>query len=162
MDESISWDEYCFGQIPRIKVKSKDPSTKVGCLIVGTDYGTVATGFNGFPRGVKDKISEVPDRYERPKKYLYTVHAERNAIFAAAKDGHALKGCRLYIEWYPCADCMQGIIQSGIVEVVVNTASESFNDPVLKERWKDHMEASLEMAEEAGVVIRHVNVPVDD
>lgn len=156
---SMSWDEYFFGMINQIKAKSKDPSTKVGCIIVAPDHSPVSMGFNGFPRGVRDKVSEVPERYERPKKYLFTVHGERNAIYAAAKKGAALNGCRLYIEWYPCADCMQGIIQSGIVEVVVNSASTSFNDSALYERWKDHIEAGQEMAQEAGVVLRCVNVP---
>ena len=158
MTESISWDEYFFDMLPQIRKKSKDPSTQVGCIIVAPDHSPVSMGFNGFPRGVQDKIAEVPQRYERPTKYLYTVHAERNAIFAAAKKGVALDGCHLYLEWYPCADCMQGIIQVGIVEVVINASTPFFNDPVLYERWKDHIEASKAMAAEAGVIIRVVHI----
>ena len=162
MEESISWDEYFFGMIPSIRKKSKDPSTKVGCVIVAPDHSPVSMGFNGFARGVRDKLSEVPERYERPLKYLYTAHAEANAVYAAAKKGSSLSGCRLYIEWYPCATCMLAIIQSGIVEVVVNSASPYFNDVELAARWKETHDAAKNMAKEAGVVIRCVNVPVAD
>jgi dCMP deaminase len=141
-----------------IKQKSKDPSTKVGCVIAGPDHGFISAGFNGFARGVKDNPQEVPERYERNSKLLYTVHAENNAIFAAGKRGVALDGSIIYMDWYPCAHCMQGIIQTGIKEIVINRNSESYKNTDLLERWKDHIQASKNMANEAGVVIRYVDI----
>lgn len=154
----MNWDEYFFSLIAAIKRKSKDPSTQVGCVIAGVEHEFISAGFNGFARGVKDNPSEVPERYERSKKLLYTVHAEENAILAAAKKGTALDGSVLYIDWYPCAHCMDSIIQVGIKEVVINRSSESYNNAALLERWKDHIEISKTKANEAGVVIRYVDL----
>jgi dCMP deaminase len=75
----------------------------------------VAHGWNGFPRGVDDDVDE---RHERPAKYLWTEHAERNAIYNAAAIGAATAGCTMYLPWYPCTGCARAIIQSGISEVV--------------------------------------------
>lgn len=155
----MDWDEYFFDIIKKIEKKSKDPSTRVGCVIVTPEHEIVTTGFNGFPRGVEDDVhglnkEKVIKRYERPLKYLFTEHSERNAIYAAARRGCALDGCTIYVEWNPCADCMRAIIQSGIVEVVLNGRSESFNNQELYKRWADHIDASRTMAEEAGIRIR--------
>lgn len=149
----MDWETYFFDIISSLKAKSKDPSTKVGCVISSKDNDTVATGFNGFPRGVEDSIDIVPDRYERPKKYSYIEHAERNAIYSAAKRGISLDGCKLFLEWYPCCECMRAIIQSGIKEVVINGDSKDFNNEELIKRWKDSVEISLVMAKEAGIKI---------
>ena len=100
---------------------------------------------------------QYPERYERSQKLLFTEHSERNAIYTAAKRGVPLQGCRIYLEWYPCADCMRAIIQSGIVEIVINSSSSFYNDLSLYERWKDHIECSKIMAQEAGVSIRCVD-----
>ena len=150
----MNWDEYFFDIILSISKKSKDPSTTVGCLIVSSNNEIVSSGFNGFPRGVKDGPTKVPDRYERSQKLLFTEHAERNAIYAAARRGIPLEGCRIYIEWHPCADCMRAIIQTGIKEVIMNGRSDSFNDEALQERWNEHIQVSEIMAKEAGVKIR--------
>ena len=152
--ERLGWDEYFFNLIREIARKSKDPSTQVGCIIVSPENEFVSAGFNGFPRGVRDNIEEVPERYERSKKLLYTEHAERNAIYTAARRGTALDGCKMYVEWHPCADCMRGIIQTGIKEVVLNGRSEAFNNKKLQERWKDSIEAAAQMAEERHLQVR--------
>ena len=76
----MNWDQYFFDIVNVVKEKSKDRSTKVGAIIVGPDQGVRSTGFNGFPRGVNDNVDA---RHERPAKYLYTEHAERNAIYNA-------------------------------------------------------------------------------
>ena len=86
----IDWDNYFISISSEVSKKSKDPSTKVGAVIVGRNNGIVSTGFNGFPIGVYDKTDNngggfIEDRYERPAKYKYTVHADANAICLAAK-----------------------------------------------------------------------------
>jgi dCMP deaminase len=150
----MEWDEYAFNLIGEIKKKSKDPSTKTGCLILNRDHKFVSAGFNGFPRGIEDDIKIVPERYETPAKYLWTEHAERNAIYGA--DG-SLKDCIIYVPWWPCADCARGIIQSGISEVVLDGDSPEFNDEALKARWKDQHDVSKIMFEESGVMVRVFN-----
>jgi dCMP deaminase len=125
--------------------KSKDTSTKVGCVIVGPDNEVRGVGFNGMPRGVDD---DVDARHERPVKYMWFEHAERNAIYNCARAGTATNGCRLYVNSLPpCADCARAIIQAGIVEVVL--ASLDYPD-----RWAESCQTALMMLSEAGLVVR--------
>ncbi len=79
--DELSWDELFILQATLIAQKSKDPSTKVGCVIVNDDNVILSTGFNGFPRGIEE---DWKDRWKRPEKYHWVEHAERNAIFNAA------------------------------------------------------------------------------
>ena len=96
---------------------SKESGRRVGAVIVGPDKEIRSTGFNGFPRGVRD---DIPERHSRETgaKYLWSSHAERNAIYNAARIGVSVKGCVMYVPWYPCVECAKAIIQSGICEVV--------------------------------------------
>ncbi len=109
------WDAYFLQIAEVVKLRSKDPNTQIGAVVVDEDNQIVATGYNGFPRGAQDVI----ERFERPMKYDYFEHAERNAIYAAARRGAALKGCRLYLSGphFSCLDCTRAIIQTGIKEV---------------------------------------------
>jgi len=113
----MTWDELFILQATVIAQKSKDPSTKVGCVIVGDDNAILSMGFNGFPRGVDEHN---PARWKRPEKYNWVEHAERNAIYNAARHGINLSGSRAYLNWEPkpCADCTRALIQAGIKEIV--------------------------------------------
>jgi dCMP deaminase len=137
----MGWFGYFKKIMDAVKTKSKDRSVQVPCLIVDDDHSIVSTGYNGFPRGVNDNIDA---RHERPIKYRYTEHAERNAIYNAAR--RLLKGKTLLIAAMPCTDCMRGIIQSGIAKVVVYS-------PYVNERWYDDALISYQMAIEAGVIL---------
>lgn len=127
---------------------SKDRSRKVGSIIVDDRQVMIASGWNGFPRGVDDNIVE---RHERPLKYKYTEHAERNAIYNAAANGHSTRGCTMYLMWYPCCDCARAIIQSGIINVVC--VEPDWNDPT----YKDDFYITKEMLDEAGVNVQFIN-----
>lgn len=104
-------------QADRVSKESKDRSTKVGCVIISSDGQILSTGWNGFPRGVDDD-DEL--KHMRPAKYEWTEHAERNAIYNAAREGIKIKGGTAYLNWepYPCVECMRGLHQSGIVRIV--------------------------------------------
>lgn len=117
----MNWHKYYLDLLDPIAAKSKDPNTKLGCVIVGPDHEIRSTGYNSFPRGITD---DMPERLERPEKYLWIEHAERNAIYNAARCGTALKGCCLYIGILPCMDCARGIIQAGITEVIFDAAKQ--------------------------------------
>jgi len=108
-------------------------------------------GYNGFPRGVND---DVQDRHERPRKYLFTEHGERNAIYSAALNGVSLKGATIYLSGggLPCADCGRAIIQAGIVAVVCR--DRPFEG---KGDWEVSMQASQTMFDEAGVRVIRLN-----
>ena len=109
------WNTYFINMLENISLRSKDPNTHTACIIVGPDMNIRSTGYNSFPRGIDDtNIS----RYERPEKYFWIEHADRNAIFAAAKCGTPLDGCKMYLTGLPCCDCSRAIIQVGIIEVI--------------------------------------------
>lgn len=124
---------------------SKDRSTKVGCVIVGPNNEVRSIGYNGFPRGISDDDEE---RHSRPAKYMWTEHAERNAIYHAALIGVALKGCRMYLPWFPCMDCARAIVQSGISELI------AFSPDLSHPKWGTEFRASGELLHEAGVHVR--------
>jgi len=146
-----SWHEYFISLLDPISKKSKDQSSKVGAIIVDKKHRILSTGFNGFPIGVNDDISEVPERFQRPDKYLWTEHAERNAIFTAASHGISLEGTSIYIKWYPCPDCARAIIQTGIHNIVIDGKNYYKDKEHWGERWKSNMEVSMTMLNEAGV-----------
>ena len=121
---------------------SKDPSTKVGAAIIGPDREIRATGYNGFPRGTCDD----PSIYRnRPLKHLRVVHAEANAVAAAARVGVSLKGCMAYVTHPCCAQCAALLIQAGVVRIVTG-------DVELRPEWADSVLAGRQMCDEAGVV----------
>jgi dCMP deaminase len=86
-------------------------------VIVGPAHEIRSTGYNSFPRGIRDTV---PERLERPEKYLWIEHAERNAIYNAARAGTPLQGCTIYVEVTPCMDCARAIVQAGIARVIVD------------------------------------------
>lgn len=126
---------------------SKDRSRQVGCILVAPDNSVRSIGFNGFPRGLND---DHEDRHERPNKYLWTEHAERNAIYAAARNGIPLAGCRIYLPWFPCVDCARAIVQAGITELVC------FEPDFADAQWGGGFKVSAELLEEAGVRVRFI------
>ncbi len=132
------WDRRFLDLARHIAGWSKDPSTKVGAVIVDADRRVVSTGFNGLPTGVEDTIDRLHDR---DLKYQMIVHAERNAIVNARQN---VAGHGLYV-WpmMPCAVCAAMIIQAGITEVVA-----PFSD---NPRWVDSFRLTEEMFAEAGV-----------
>jgi dCMP deaminase len=132
------WDSRFLELARFVGQWSKDRSHKVGCVIVGPSREIRAIGYNGFPRGADDSPEE---RHQRPTKYLWTEHAERNAIFQAARVGIAIQGCTMYLPWFPCMDCARAIVQSGIGRLVaIRPDSE---DP----EWGQQFRAALELLE---------------
>ena len=104
----MRWVEYFRNLAHQVKLKSKDENTQIGAIIVGKDKEIVSTGYNSFPRGLKDNKES---RQERPEKYYWFEHGERNAIYNAARIGVSTKGCTMYLSCgIPCVDCARGII----------------------------------------------------
>jgi len=147
------WDSRFLRLAREIATWSKDRSTQVGAVIVGDDKTPGPYGFNGFPRFIDD---DVEDRHARPSKYKWTEHAERNAIYNAARVGVAVKGCTMYVTHVPCADCARAIVQVGITQVVVDQAGMEDSD--FAKRWSEDEQITKEMLEEAGVVLEVVKV----
>jgi dCMP deaminase len=143
-----NWHKFFVSMAELASTKSKDRSTKVGAVIVGTSNNVLSIGFNGFPRGVND---DVEARHERPLKYSLTEHAERNAIYNAARHGIRLEGATLYLNCggLPCDDCARAIIQSGIIKVV--SMNKPFNGA--GGIWEEKERVSAEMFKESGVKV---------
>jgi dCMP deaminase len=148
-----TWDDYFIRMAMLVASKSKDRSTKVGVVIVGRDHEVRSTGYNGFPRGVDDAVEH---RHERPAKYKWTEHGERNAIYNAARVGIPVRDCTIYLPWgpAPCTDCARAIIQAGITRVV--TTDKVFPG---KGDWSEDLLVALAMLLEAGVAVDKVPHP---
>ena len=152
----MNWDELFIMQAAVFAQKSKDPSTKVGCVIVGDDNAVLSMGFNGFPRGINEHDK---NRWKRPEKYNWVEHAERNAIYNAARHGINLKGSRLYLNWDPkgiCSDCARALIQVGIKEVI--GPDKSFTGKGAGKHYS--IEYSEMMLDEANIKVRVIPMDV--
>jgi dCMP deaminase len=122
---------------------SKDPSTKVGAVAVGSRGQILAQGYNGFPRGISDTLERLNNRDE---KYKLIVHGEMNCIYNAALNGTSLDGADMYVHGLPvCSECAKGIIQIGIKRVFA-CYPESIAD-----KWRESSRLTSEMFKEAGV-----------
>ena len=142
---SAKWDIRFLKLATHISEWSKDPSTKVGCVVVGPDREIRSTGFNGFPRGIQDSDERLTNR---DLKYPLICHAEENARMHAARIGLALKGCTAYVTWPPCTRCARSLIQAGVSEIVIPSGLE------IPDRWRDDFEMSMGLLREAEVTIR--------
>lgn len=152
---SSRWDQH-FLDLALLNARmSKDPSTKVGAVIVGPDREIRSAGFNGLPRGIAD----TPDRLlDRETKLKLIVHAEMNAILNAARIGTALKGCTLYLAatddsglvWGgpPCTRCTVETIQSGISHIVSHPFKKGPSN------WAADVAFAGDLLAEAGVEYR--------
>lgn len=141
----MNWTDYFLNIAEQIKLKSKDKSTQIGAVVVGKDKEILTTGYNSFPRGLRD---DLPERQERPQKYFWIEHAERNAVYNAARIGVSLKESSIYLtSGLPCADCARAIINAGIKTVYCKRVCTTKN----KEKWIESQNMSLEMLGECGV-----------
>ena len=141
------WDVRFFELCHLVASWSEDRGRKVGAVIVGQSNEIRSTGYNGFPRKVDHNPVERHKR-DNGEKYLWFEHAERNAIYNAARYGSITESCKIYSSLFPCAECVRGIIQSGIVEI------NTFSPPTDDEIFKRSFEVSQVMLEEAGVNLR--------
>lgn len=135
------WDFYFLGMAEYVSTASKDPSTKVGAVIVAPDRRVVSMGYNGLPRGVEDTEERLNNR---ELKYQLIVHGERNAMLFAREP---LDGCTLYTTpFMPCSVCSGMIIQAGIKNVVSYYVDNT--------KWLDSFKLSSKMFKEAGVKVK--------
>lgn len=142
------WDHRFIALARLVASWSKDPSTKVGAVIVRPDKTVASLGYNGFPRGADD-AAEIYDN--RPLKLLRTVHAEANAIVAARSP---LEECNLYVTpLHPCASCAGLLIQAGIKRIVYEAPDH------LPDRWADNFTAASEMFHEADIQLIAYEAP---
>lgn len=113
----LSWDEYFMGIAIFTSLRSKDPNSKVGAVIVNGENHIVGTGYNGFVAGADESLFSWEREGDWLKtKYPFVVHAEANAILNSTTSD--LANCRIYTTLFPCNECAKKIAQKKISEVV--------------------------------------------
>ena len=137
------WDLRFIRIAEEVRLWSKDPGTKVGCVLVN-DRRILSTGYNGFPQSISDDLRRYNDR---DFKLSITVHAEKNAILNAAKNGTKVEGSTLYVTFPPCSQCASAVIQAGVAQVVCPDPESS------PERWRNNFKAANDLFYEAGVKV---------
>lgn len=140
------WDRRFMEMAEVISGWSKDPSSKIGAVVVNAERRILATGYNGFPRGIEDSDERLNNRDE---KYPRIIHAEMNALMNALYNGVTVKDATLYVHGLPvCPACTKCVIQAGIKRVVMPTAKTD------KGNWEEvWYNESLPMYKEAGVLV---------
>lgn len=134
------WDKRFMALATSVATWSKDPSTQVGCIIVGQDRKILATGYNGFAKGVVDSPERLNDR---PVKYQLVLHAEVNAVLNSTASLH---GSTAYVTHSPCAQCTSVLAQSGIVRIVTQPTPAG-----LLERFKESFVLADSIRDETGI-----------
>ena len=135
------WNNRYLNVAKEVASWSKDPSRKIGAVIVGNKGQIISQGYNGFPRGISDK----PERYNnRELKYKYVVHAEMNAIYNAIHSGASTDGATIYVTGLPvCHECAKAVIQTGIKKVIMDTKPH--------DNWTESGQMAIDMFRESGV-----------
>ncbi len=143
----MSWNKRFLELAGLVATWSKDPSTKVGAVIVAPDKRVISVGFNGFPAGMRDD----PELYaDRESKLSRIVHAEINALIYAK--GEIPKYSTLYTyPFMPCDRCVVQMLQAGIRDFVAPKANKE-----LQERWGPALERTRLYISECGGYLEEV------
>ena len=121
---------------------SKDPSKKVCALFIAPEsHQILSAGYNGLPR----KIKETEERWDKPKKYNYIVHAEKNGIYNACRNVVSLKDSICIVTFFPCSECARALIQVGVKTII-----SSYPD-IDHVKYGESFKYSVEMFSEVGI-----------
>lgn len=138
------WTYRFLDLAKEVSTWSKDPSTKVGAVIVDHKQRVISTGFNGFPQKIEDKEEDYLNREVKMKKII---HGEINALIFAQR---SIEGCTLFTyPFAPCHSCSSIFIQAGITKVIAPNYEP--------ERWKESFTLSKELFKEARVKLELID-----
>lgn len=143
-DPQLKWHSRFITLAEHIAEWSKDPSTKVGAVIVDKERRVVSLGYNGLPRGMPDHHHILNNK---EIKLQVIKHAEENAILNSLLRP---EGCTIYVTHHPCASCASSIVQSGIRHVVFPLFP---NDTTFNERWQQSILLAKTIFQESGVKV---------
>ena len=136
----------------RVAQWSRDRSTQNGVIIVNEEGDEEVTGYNDLPPSLEARN----ERFERPLKYEFTEHAERAAIYRAAKFGMSLQGATMYAAWAACADCARAIVLSGITTLVRHNPDHMPDH----DHWAETIAVGDTIMTESGVTIINITDPL--
>ena len=132
---------------------SKDPNKKVCALFISPNtYQILSAGYNGMPRS----FNESEERWQRPMKYKYVVHAEANGIYNSSLSGVSLSGSICIVTMFPCSNCAKGLIQVGIKSLY------TIEPNLDHERWGEDFGYSLELLQESKIEIYIITYKSDN
>ena len=116
-EKDLKWHTRFMDMAKMVSTWSKDPSSQIGAVAVNDERRILATGYNGFPKGIADTDERLNDK---DQKYPRIIHAEMNALMNALYAGVSLKDSTLYVYGLPvCPSCTKCIIQAGVKRVVI-------------------------------------------
>jgi len=102
-----NWTDYFLGIAKVVSQRSHDIHTQHGCVITDQNNRILGVGYNGFPRGLDD--SKLP--LNRPDKYPWMVHSERNALSnCVVRPDNGIA----YVTGQCCNDCTISLWQEGV------------------------------------------------
>ena len=145
-----SWDEYFIGLAKHVAIRSKDPVTQVGAVIVASDHRILSLGYNGAPKGMSDEEMPWGKTSDNPleTKYPYVAHAEANAIANYKGSGRDLEGGSIYVTLFPCNQCAIQIVGRGIKNIYYEKIKN-------EDRWD--VQASKRILDNAGVKYHQIS-----
>lgn len=149
----IEWDTYFMSLVQLNAMRSKDPSTQVGAIIINDLKQIIGSGYNGLPRGLDDDLYPWDrDNEEWGKnKYPYIAHAELNAILNTTAP---LPDSTLYVTLFPCNECAKLIIQSGIKNVFFgNDKYEGTEENIASKRMLTDAGVKFEQKQNVKIII---------
>lgn len=136
--------EWALNLAIAVSLRSRDPSTKVGAVIIRPDKTIASMGYNGFPRTMEDKEEWWNVREE---KYARVIHAEMNALFNAKE---SVKNMTLYCTHPCCEHCTKHVITAGIKTVVFNDSEEI--------RTRFNINRSIGLFSDCGVIVKQIEL----
>jgi dCMP deaminase len=139
------WDLRFLRIAEEVRTWSHDPSIKCGCVLV-RDRRILATGYNGFPAGLSDSL---PLYEDREYKLAVVIHAEKNSLFNAAKNGANTQGCTAYVTFPPCSQCASALVQAGVAEVVCPDPAGS------PSRWKENFQIGQRILQDLQISVKY-------
>lgn len=113
-----TWDQYFLAIAKQVSTRSHDLQTKHGAVVVDPNNHIIGTGYNSFAAGLPD--DELPKT--RPEKYKFMLHSERNALSNCVISPWVYKeGVKVYVTGRPCLDCLQGMINANVRNIVAES-----------------------------------------
>ena len=152
-EDYISWDEYFAGIARLTAMRSKDPSTQVGSVLVSKDNRILSVGYNGTPARVHDEEMNWNRECDwLHSKYPVVVHSEHNAIANYRGSQRDLAGSRLYVDLFPCSSCAKLVVTAGVEEVIYRSDKYAGTEDNL---------AARRIFDMCGVTCRQLDIPED-
>lgn len=118
-------DDYFMGIAMAVRRRANCAGSRVGAIVV-LDKRIVSTGYNGTPAGMVNCLDGGCERCANREKYptgsgydlCICVHAEQNALLAAARFGISVANAAVYSTLQPCFGCAKEMLQAGIQRIV--------------------------------------------